>query len=360
MTFTNRHGQVIDDNPQDADSSGNEDLASIIAYPTGNSGVYPVANGDYIAGVDHDVAVEPAGVDIDKATEAYIPQDCAEPDYGLGHQDPIEPEHLITPPTDTPTVEPTTMVRTPAEKTASPRKGMTAMTARVRNPPKTYVPSIKGNKYAIALTQIQTILVESKDALCIAQRSVKLMSKCLHRCADIVGMIMAQLSLKAAKKKWGEVAEKTIWIEMKQLHWRNSYKPMHWSELTKAQKERNLESHIFVEEKRDDKIKARKVVGGNKERDYATMEDVSSPTVSAEAVMLTCIIDAVEGRNIVVIDVPNACVQTVVEDEEHQVIIHIRGPLVDILVSIAPEVYSSYVSTNKSGQKFRSCCWCNA
>ena len=138
---------------------------------------------------------------------------------------------------------------------------------------------------------------------------------------------------------------------MKQLHWRNSYKPMHWHELTKAQKERILESHIFVEEKRDGKIKARKVVGGNKQRDYITKEDVSSPTVSAEAVMLTCVIDAVEGRDVAIIDVPNAFVQTVVEDEEHRVIIRIRGPLVDILVSIAPEVYGSYVSTNKSGQK---------
>jgi hypothetical protein len=34
---------------------------------------------------------------------------------------------------------------------------------------------------------------------------------------------------------------------------------MHWHELTKAQKEQILESHIFVEEKRDGKIKARKV-----------------------------------------------------------------------------------------------------
>ena len=67
--------------------------------------------------------------------------------------------------------------------------------------------------------------------------------------------------------------------------------------------------------------------------------------------MLTCVIDAVEGRDVAIIDVPNAFVQTVVEDEEHRVIIRIRGPLVDILVSIAPEVYGSYVSTNKSGQK---------
>jgi hypothetical protein len=47
----------------------------------------------------------------------------------------------------------------------------------------------------------------------------------------------------------------------------------------------------------------------------------------------------------------NAFVQTVIKDEEHHVIVCIRGPLVEILVSIAPDVYGPYVSTNKAGQK---------
>ena len=53
------------------------------------------------------------------------------------------------------------------------------------------------------------------------------------------------------------------------------------------------------------------------------------------------------------VDIPNAFVQTVVsdEDKEHRVIVRIRGPLVDILVSLAPEVYGPYVTTNKKGQK---------
>jgi hypothetical protein len=53
------------------------------------------------------------------------------------------------------------------------------------------------------------------------------------------------------------------------------------------------------------------------------------------------VIDAVEGRYVAAIDVPNVFVQTVVEDEEHRVIICIRGPLVVITVSIAiaPGVY---------------------
>jgi hypothetical protein len=126
---------------------------------------------------------------------------------------------------------------------------------------------------------------------------------------------------------------------------------MHWHESTTAQKEHILESHIFVEEKQDGKIKARKVVGGNKQQDYITKEDVSSPTVLAESVMLTCIIDALEDQDIAIINIPSAFGQTVIKDEEHPVIIHIRGPFVDILVSIAPDVYGPYVSTNKTGQK---------
>ncbi len=67
--------------------------------------------------------------------------------------------------------------------------------------------------------------------------------------------------------------------------------------------------------------------------------------------MLTCVIDALKDQDSVVIDIPNAFVQTVINDEEHCVIVHIRGPLVDILVSIASDVYGPYVSTNKAGQK---------
>ena len=97
--------------------------------------------------------------------------------------------------------------------------------------------------------------------------------------------------------------------------------------MTKKQKEQILESHIFVEQKRDGLIKARKVIGGNKQRDYVTKEDVSSPTVTSEAVMLSCVIDAQEDRDIAVGDIPNAFVQTVVdeEDAEHCVIVRIRG-----------------------------------
>ena len=103
--------------------------------------------------------------------------------------------------------------------------------------------------------------------------------------------------------------------------------------------------------KRDGKTKARMVAGGNTQRDYLTKEDSSSPTVSAEAVLLTSIIDSHEGRDVAVIDIPNAFIQTRVDNPKDRVIIRMRGVVVDWLVKAAPEVYAPFVTTDKKGMK---------
>ena len=51
------------------------------------------------------------------------------------------------------------------------------------------------------------------------------------------------------------------------------------------------------------------------------------------------------------IDIPNAFIQTRVEDEKYMAIIKIRGILVDILVELAPDVYREFVTTAKKGVK---------
>jgi hypothetical protein len=51
------------------------------------------------------------------------------------------------------------------------------------------------------------------------------------------------------------------------------------------------------------------------------------------------------------VDIPNAFVQTCVENENDMAFIKIRGILVDILVEIAPDVYKYYVSKDKKGSK---------
>jgi hypothetical protein len=96
---------------------------------------------------------------------------------------------------------------------------------------------------------------------------------------------------------------------------------------------------MFLKEKQTGEIKGRTVAGGNKQHDFISKGEASSPTVATEAVLLTCIIDADEGRDVTFIDIPNAFIQTRVEDEEDMDIIKIRGILVDMLLDIAPDVY---------------------
>jgi hypothetical protein len=131
--------------------------------------------------------------------------------------------------------------------------------------------------------------------------------------------------------------------QMNQLHFKKTFKPKHWQELSRVQRQTVLESHMFLKQKRDGKIKGRTVTGGNKQRDCISKEDASSPTVATESVFLSCIIDAEEERDVAVVDIPNAFVQTRVDNENDMAFIKIRGIIVDILVEIAPDVYKSYV-----------------
>ena len=124
---------------------------------------------------------------------------------------------------------------------------------------------------------------------------------------------------------------------------------MHWKSLTFKQHKKVLESHIFVERKHDGILKAQQVAGGNKQQGYITKEDASSPTVSLEAVLLTCKVDANKNMDVTIVDIPNAFVQTFVEDDKDKALIRIHGPLVDILVSIAPNVYGPYDTVGTKG-----------
>ena len=98
--------------------------------------------------------------------------------------------------------------------------------------------------------------------------------------------------------------------KMKQLHWQNSFRPIKWTKLSDKQKKTMLESHILMKQKHSREIKGRTVAGGNKQCDYIDKEDASSPTVATESVILTSIIDAVEQREMAVINIPHAFIHS--------------------------------------------------
>jgi hypothetical protein len=91
---------------------------------------------------------------------------------------------------------------------------------------------------------------------------------------------------------------------------------------------------------------------------------ISLPTIATEAVLLLCIIDAEEERDVTIIDIPNVFIQMRVEDGEDMAIIEIHGVLKDILICFVPNVYKSYVMTHMKEMKHAGTVpehpiWCN-
>ena len=117
-------------------------------------------------------------------------------------------------------------------------------------------------------------------------------------------------------KQWGSEAVMAGQKEAGQLHWRDTFVPKVWNDLSAEQKGKILGSHMFVERKRSVETKARLIGGGDKQQEYLTKEDSSSPTASTEAILLTSIVDASKKRDVAIIDIPNEFIQTRVEREK--------------------------------------------
>jgi hypothetical protein len=140
-----------------------------------------------------------------------------------------------------------------------------------------YTTIMTGSKYSYALTQLESQGVLNPDAHMFVQDNF------YQAEPDVVAAIMTQLSLKSGLKEWCKKVFKAAHSEMKQFHIHKTFKPKHWRELSKAQRQTVMESHMFLKLKRDGKIKGRTVTCGNKQRDYITKEDDSSPTVATES-----------------------------------------------------------------------------
>ena len=144
--------------------------------------------------------------------------------------------------------------------------------------------------------------------------------------------------------KYGNRGQEAINKELSQLHHREVFKPVQFSELTETEKEKAMNSLIFLTEKRDGTIKARACANGSTQRPYIDKHEAASPTVTTEALLTTAVIDAKQNRDVVTLDIPNAFVQTPVPKSDEKVIMRITGLLVDHLVNLFPATYKQYVT----------------
>ena len=155
-----------------------------------------------------------------------------------------------------------------------------------------------------------------------------------------------QYSLHRGIKMFGDKGRQATYAEVKQMHDRKCFKPIHPRDIPREQRRGIMETVTFLVEKRDGRIKARLCANGSNQRTYIPKEDAASPTAKTESVFITGVIEAMEEREVAIIDIPNAFIQTLNEKlkEHHQPdILKVKGLLVEILVQIEPALYGPYV-----------------
>ena len=156
-----------------------------------------------------------------------------------------------------------------------------------------------------------------------------------------------QMLMKKGLEMFSEGGYAAVKQEMQQLHDRKVMQPIQRKDLTPEQKQEALGYLMFLKKKRCGKIKGRGCADRRKQRAYITKEQSTSPTIWTEAVFLTAVVDAWENRKVAVLDVPGAFMQVDMDELVH---VRFRGEMVDELLEIDPELYSSYVS-KEHGEK---------
>ena len=165
----------------------------------------------------------------------------------------------------------------------------------------------------------------------------------------ILGLVMVQqYSIKKGVELFGERAEAATLKELTQLHDMDTYVPLFAGDLTKEERRKALEAFFFLVEKRNGEIKGRKVAIGSKQRTYEGYKksDGTSPTVSTNGLIMTTAIDAHEGRDVAVVDVPGAFLNTT---NDETILMCLRGALAEMMVRVDPKLYRKYVTTTPKG-----------
>ena len=321
LTFYDRKGRLIGE----SNNPGVSELIDNITPPDDGIGDLnpPTVNQDYGNNEEQDIdppPLEPNDIHhepevLNENLHDIVPlqtlQEHPEPDPTVPPE-PIEPEVL--------------------DQGASASRRST----RARNQPERLIPSFGGKSY-VSTAGVTTNLIHPEAHIDPNYILVE------H-------IIMAQFSMKAGMKQFKQRGEDAVSKELSQLHFRDTFEPINPKDLTSSERKEVLESHLFLKEKRDATVKGRMVAGGNKQRGKIEKLDASSPTAALESVLLTAIIDAHEGRDVAVIDIPNAFVQTRLENDADKAIMRLRGKLAELMVKVAPEIYTKYVIVNSKGE----------
>ena len=153
--------------------------------------------------------------------------------------------------------------------------------------------------------------------------------------------------MKRGLKEFGDAGVDAVLKELQQLHDRKVLEPRSAAEMSNDEKHAALQYLMFLKKKRNGIVKGRGCADGRKQRTYTSKEEASSPTVAIEAVMLSCVMDAMEHRDVATVDIPGAFMQADMEDVVHM---KLEGKMAELLVRIDPQLYRRHIQLEKGRQ----------
>ena len=148
--------------------------------------------------------------------------------------------------------------------------------------------------------------------------------------------IILQYNLSQGLRKYGDAGKQATMNELNQLVIRDIFEEINFHSLTEQQKKEALPILLFLTLKQDGKtVKGRACTDGRMQRLWTKKEDVSSPTISFEALLYECMVAALEKRDNATLDLPGHFLQT---DMDELIILKIQGPLAQLLVEMNPKL----------------------
>ena len=164
-----------------------------------------------------------------------------------------------------------------------------------------------------------------------------------HDSEEILSFLTEQMTAKKGLKQFGTAGADAIMKELKQIVHRKVMEGRKSGKLTTAQKKAALKYLMFLKQKRCGKIKGRGCADGRKQRLYKSKEETTSPTITTEALFITCLVDALENRCVATCDMPGAFMHSDIDEQVH---VKLEGEIDELLVKVDP-TYAEFVSKEK-------------
>ena len=109
---------------------------------------------------------------------------------------------------------------------------------------------------------------------------------------------------------------------------------------------------MFLKRKRSGKMKARGCANGHPQQEYITKEESSSPNVSLYALMMLCLMDAIDERKVITVNIPGAFLQGNWPQDKHPGYIIFKGIIVDMIYKIDSSYHDKVIWSKDGKRKF--------